>query len=84
MKAVQRRALWQNGLFSALISAGIIAVILVRRELTTSLLAILLAVYVLGNAVLHIKHNSFNREVLLEYVLLSFAVFVVLASAILR
>lgn len=82
MKIAHRRTLWQHTLFSAIMCAGLIAIALVRRDIPTVIIAALIAVYVVGNAALHVRRDDFKKETMYEYVLLALAVFVVLASAL--
>ncbi len=82
MKAVQRKSLWINTVFSIIMSALIVGIIVVRRDLPALIVALLIASYVLGNVYIHFRRNDLNKETVLEYVLVAVAVFIVLASAL--
>lgn len=82
MKAVQRKSLWINTAFSIVMGALIVGIIVVRRDLPTLFVALLIAAYVLGNVYIHFRRNDLNKETVFEYILVAVAVFIVLASAL--
>ena len=84
MKAKQQHTLWINTAYSAVMGLLIAGIILIRRDLPTTILALLIATYVIGNIYIHIRRGDFTRESLYEYVLVAIAVFIVLASAVLH
>jgi hypothetical protein len=81
MKATERASLWQHTLFSALLCAAMIGLVLVRRNWTTLLIISFVLLYVIGNTLLHVRRRDFRRETMYEYVIVGAAVLVVLIGA---
>lgn len=81
MKVVHQKTLWMHTVFSTIMCAALLGMVLIRRDTPTMLLAGTLFLYVLGNTLLHIRRDDFKKDTLYEYLLLGFAVFVVLSSA---
>lgn len=82
MKVVHRKTLWFHTFFSALMCVGLTALVLVKKDLSITILVVLLAAYILGNVAIHIRRDDFRREVLFEYSLIGIAIFVVLGSTL--
>jgi amino acid transporter len=81
MKMAHRKTMWFHTAFSGVLCIILIALILSQRNLPTLVVGGLIAVYLIGNAYLHVKRGDFRRDTLYEYILLTLAVFVVIASA---
>lgn len=81
MKIAHRKTMWLHTAFSGVLCAFLIVLILMKRNVPTMVVAGALILYLVGNAYLHIKRGDFRRDTLYEYILLTLAVFVVLASA---
>ena len=81
MRIKHRKTLWIHSVYSVFIILALIGLILIQRTIPTIILAVLLAVYVLGNTYIHIKRDDFKKETLYEYLLVSVAVFIVITSA---
>lgn len=81
MKLVERKAMWHHAVFSGVICAALLAVILIRHDVPGLLLVIFIAAYVAGNTLLHYVHKDFRKETLYEYVLIAVAVAIVLLGA---
>ena len=82
MKSVERKSLWHHVVFSAVLCAVMIAIIIVRKDMPSILLALFLASYIGGNTYLHYRRKNFHTETVLEYILISAAAFIVLAGAL--
>lgn len=82
MKAIHRKTLWVHTLFSFSLCALIGVIIWLKGDLPTIILGAVIALYVIGNTVIHIKRDDFKQDTIVEYVLLAIAVFIVLASAL--
>ncbi len=82
MKVQQRRSLWINSAYSAVMGVLIAAIIMIRRDLPATILALLIATYVLGNIYIHFRRRDLNKETIYEYLLMAVAVFIVLASSL--
>ena len=81
MKTQHRQTLWIQSAFSAVMCAALVGMVLIRRDTPTLLLAGFLFAYILGNTAIHLKRGDFKKDTLYEYLLLGFAVFVVVSSA---
>jgi hypothetical protein len=84
MKITHRKTLWIHSAYSVIMTTALVVLVLVRGDMPTIALAFLLFLYIGGNVYIHIKRNDFKKETLIEYLLLGFAVFVVLYSAALN
>lgn len=73
--------MWLHTAFSGVLCGFLIILILLKRNVPTMVVAGALIIYLLGNAYLHVRRGDFRRDTLYEYILLTLAVFVVLASA---
>jgi|GEM_PF-2221817 len=82
MKSRHRKTAWLHGAFSLAICAILLGVVLVRRDISTVILALAFALYISGNSLIHVRRGDYSREVLYEYLLLGTAVFVVLFGAL--
>lgn len=80
MKIVHRKTLWVHSLFSIVMLVILAIVWFVRQDFSTLLLTSFLALYITGNAYIHLKRDDFKKETLYEYLLLGLAVFIVLSS----
>jgi hypothetical protein len=68
--------------FSGLLVTLMVLLIVIRRDIPTAVIATLFAVYIIGNGIIHARRDDFKPEVIVEYVLLAAAVFIVLVSAL--
>lgn len=82
MKIIHRKTLWFHTLFSVLMCIGLTLLVLAKRDLSITILVLLLVAYILGNVVIHIKRDDFRREVLFEYSFIGIAIFVVLGGTL--
>jgi hypothetical protein len=82
MKAHHRKTHWVHTVFSIFILGVLTALIVIKNDIPTLVLAGLFGVYVAGNGLIHAHRDDFKPEVLVEYILLAAAVFIVLASAL--
>lgn len=82
MKAKERKSLWHHVVFSAIICAAMAALILVRKDASSLMVAGFLIVYIGGNTFLHYRRQDFHKETFFEYLLISVAVLVVLIGAL--
>jgi hypothetical protein len=57
----------------------VILLVLVR-DWTLGIAVTFLFLYVVGNGIIHVKHNQLKRDTLIEYVLVAVIVFVLLVS----
>lgn len=84
MKIKHHKTLWVHTLYSIVLTVGLALLVLIRRDVPTAVLAVLLVVYIIGNSYIHIKRDDLKRETIYEYILLGFAVFIVVSSAALN
>lgn len=82
MKIHHRRTLWVHTLFSFSLCALIGLITWLKGDLPTIIIGAVIALYIVGNAVIHIKRDDYKQETLVEYILLAGAVFIVLTSAL--
>lgn len=82
MKAAHHRTLWIHSVFSLLVCALLGFVVWIRGDLPTTIVAAAIALYIVGNTVIHIQRDDFKRDTFIEYILIGGAVFIVLASAL--
>ena len=82
MKIAHRRTLWIHTTFSLGVCALIGLIIWLRRDIPTIGVAVAIALYIIGNTVIHIKRDDFKQETLVEYILIGAATFIILASAL--
>lgn len=82
MKAHHRKTHWIHTVFSISVLGILAAIILIKNDIPALVIAGLFGVYVAGNGLIHARRDDFKPEVLIEYILLAAAVFIVLASAL--
>ena len=82
MKVVHRKTLWIHAVFSLGICVALGALIWVRQDVTTIILAAVIGTYVIGNVVIHLKRDDFRQDTAIEYALFATAMFIVLASSL--
>lgn len=82
MKAVERASMWHHTLFSLLLCGAMLALLCIRRDLSSLFVVAAVLVYVAGNSYLHLRRKDFRRETLYEYLLVSAAVLIVLFSSL--
>jgi hypothetical protein len=82
MKAFHRKTLWVHTLFSFSVCALLGLLIWLKGDVPTGIIGAAIALYVIGNTVIHIKRDDYKQETLVEYILIGGAVFIVLASAL--
>ncbi len=82
MRAIERKSMWHHTIFSAVLCIILIALLLVRRDVSSWLIGGLIILYVAGNSLLHYWHKDFHKETLWEYLLIGAAVFIVLLGAL--
>jgi len=82
MKIAHRKTLWIHTLFSFSVCALLGILIWLNDNLPTTLVAGMIILYVVGNAIIHIKRDDYKQDTLIEYVLLGTAIFIVLAGSL--
>lgn len=82
MKMIERSSMWHHTLFSLLLCAAMVALFIIRRDVSSLIIIGVVFCYVLGNTLLHVRRQDFQRETLYEYVLISAAVLIVLLGAL--
>lgn len=70
-------------IFSIVIAAVLVAVLIFVRDVALGVAIVLLLAYVAGNGIIHTRHSVLSRDTLAEYVLLSLVVLIVLIGAFL-
>lgn len=81
MKVAHRNTAWQHVAYSLIVVALLTVLIVVRRQLPTLLLGLVITLYVAGNTYLHYRRGDLERETVYEYLLTAAIAFVVLAGA---
>jgi hypothetical protein len=82
MKTFHRKTLWVHTLFSFSVCALLGLLIWLKGDVPTIVIGAAIALYVIGNTVIHIKRDDYKQETLVEYILIGGAVFIVLVSAL--
>lgn len=82
MKIMHRKTLWIHTTFSLLILVLLGLLIAFNQNIPVGLLSLAIGIYVVGNAVIHIKRDDFREDTVLEYFLMGAAVLIVLISAV--
>ena len=82
MKTMHRKTLWIHTLFSFSLCALLGVLVWLKGDLPTIIIGAVIALYVIGNTIIHIKRDDYKQETLIEYILIGSAVFIVLASAL--
>jgi hypothetical protein len=83
MSSKHYRAHWHHTVYNLLLLLCLIAIFFIDSAINRLLLPLLLVLYVAGNGFLHWRRGNLHRDTVLEYVLVSFMVFVLLWGAIL-
>lgn len=81
MKKHHYNSLKLHTLYTAFISVVFLAIFVIQREITLGLAMFVLALYVVGNGLLHLRHNHLERDTLIEYILISAIALVLLIGA---
>ena len=79
---MHRKTLWIHTTFSLLILVLLGLLIAFNQNIPVGLLALAIGVYVVGNAVIHIKRDAFREDTVLEYFFMRAVVLIVLISAV--
>ncbi len=82
MRVSERQSLWYHSVFSLLLCAGMVAILLIRHDLSAIFIVLVLTTYVGGNMLLHFRRHDFRKEAFYEYAIVATAVFVVLIGAL--
>lgn len=82
MKSLERTSMWHHTLFSALICLAMVVLYWFRRDTPSLIIIAFVALYVVGNTLIHLRRKDFRKETLYEYLLVSAAVLIVLLGAV--
>jgi hypothetical protein len=82
MRTSERKSLWYHSAFSAVLCALMIGLVVIKHDVPSLIVALLVAIYVAGNTWLHLRRHDFRTETLYEYLLLATAVLIVLWGAV--
>lgn len=80
MKKQHFRKLKFHTIFSVILSAIFLIVLLFVRDISFGVAAGFLSAYVIGNGIIHIKHNELSRDTVLEYVIISIITLIIIAG----
>lgn len=81
MKVHHRKTHWIHAVFSIGLLLALMTIVLIKRDIPTMVLALAFTFYVVGNSLIHLRRGDLNQETVIEYTLLTLAVFIVMASA---
>jgi hypothetical protein len=82
MKKQHFKKLKFHTIFSVILSAIFLLVLLFVHDLSFGIAAAFLCAYVIGNGIIHIKNNELNRDSVVEYVIVSVIVGIVITGFI--
>jgi hypothetical protein len=82
MKKRRQKPLNVHVLYSVVLAAVFLVVIITRPDVSLYMTMVFFVLYILGNGALHAKKGMLSRDVLIEYIVLSLVVLVVLIGAI--
>lgn len=84
MKKQHHKSLKIHTIYNLIIAVIFIAVIIIKSEIALIISALFLLFYIAGNSIIHANKNVLNRDILIEYLILSIIATIVLASAFLN
>jgi hypothetical protein len=84
MKKQQYQKLKFHTIFSVSISLLFLIILLIDHSITLGIAMIFLASYVIGNGIIHIRHNELKRDTVLEYIIVAIIALVLLVGVLYR
>lgn len=82
MKKQHYKKLKFHTIFSVILSAIFLAVLLFVRDISFGVAAVFLSAYVIGNGIIHVRYNELSRDAVVEYIIVSIIVAVVITGFI--
>lgn len=83
MKPTHQTTLKFHTIYSAILAAIFVVLMLVFRDFALGIALLFLLLYVSGNGIMHVKNNKLTRDTIIEYVLVSLVVLVILIDVLL-
>lgn len=84
MKKQHYKKLKFHTIFSVGISLLFLLILLINRDITLAIAMLFLAAYVIGNGLIHVRHNELSRDTILEYIIIATIVLVLLIGVLYR
>ncbi len=83
MKKQHYKKLKFHTIFSIIISLLFLTILLVNRDITLGVAMLFLVAYIVGNGIIHVRHNELKRDTILEYIIVSVIVLVLIIGVFL-
>lgn len=83
MKKQHYQRLKFHTIFSVSISLLFLVILFIYRDITLAIAMVFLAAYIIGNGIIHVRHNELKRDTILEYIIVSAIVLVLLIGVFL-
>ncbi|MDN5275845.1 MAG: hypothetical protein JWN33_494 [Candidatus Saccharibacteria bacterium] len=82
MKKIHFKSLKLHTIFSLIIAVLFTVAFFIAQDAILWIALVTLAVYILGNAIIHAKHNELRRDTMIEYSVIAVAVLIIVVAAI--
>ena len=84
MKKVHHETLKYHTIYSFILSAIFISIVLLNRDSALVVAIVFLIFYITGNGIIHTKHNELKRDTLIEYIIISVIALIILIDSVIR
>lgn len=84
MKKQHYKKLKFHTIFSVSVSLLFLAILLIYHDITLAVAMVFLAVYIIGNGIIHVRHNELRRDTILEYIIVAAIVLVLIIGVLYR